>query len=334
MIYNAHKEFIFQSSQKFEICHASTLLVLSDESILAAWFGGSREGASDVAIYLSHYHNNQWSVPDKIADQDGIPHWNPVLFQEPDGKIWLFYKMGHSIPDWQTLFITSMDDGKTWSAPAELVPGDSGGRGPVRNKPIILSNGNWLAPASTEKGDWQAFTDISKDRGKTWIKSQILSIDTQPQIIPQDKAFPVPDLSYQGKGVIQPTVWESQPGLVHMLLRSTMGRIYRSDSKDYGNTWCSAYPIDLPNNNSGIDLTRMDDGTLVLICNPIAENWGKRTPLVIYTSNDNGFTWNDEYILEDQEGEYSYPAIVSRKNNIFLTYTWKRQRIAFWRLSL
>ena len=27
-------------------------------------------------------------------------------------------------------------------------------------------------------------------------------------------------------------------------------------------TWCEAYPINLPNNNSGIDLVKMNDGRL------------------------------------------------------------------------
>ncbi len=39
-------------------------------------------------------------------------------------------------------------------------------------------------------------------------------------------------------GVIQPTLWESSPGHIHMLLRSTRGAIFRSDSIDYGATVC------------------------------------------------------------------------------------------------
>jgi len=57
-----------------------------------------------------------------------------------------------------------------------------------------------------------------------------------------------------------------------MLLRSTEGHIYKSDSKDNGSTWCAAYPLDIPNNNSGLDLVRSPKGILYLVCNPVTQS--------------------------------------------------------------
>ncbi|MNW63321.1 hypothetical protein D3C74_415240 [compost metagenome] len=51
-------------------------------------------------------------------------------------------------------------------------------------------------------------------------------------------------------------------------------------------------------------------------------------------SNDNGASWGDEWVLEDDPGEYSYPAIVSQGERLYITYTWKRDRIAFWKLNV
>ena len=154
------------------------------------------------------------------------------MFQDDGGRIYLFHKVGPTIPAWQTMVMTSDDGGVTWSAPRELVPGDRGGRGPVKNKPIRLADGTWLAPASIESDVWDAFVDISHDRGQTWTKSQLVPIHRSALSVADAAAssLPVPELSFQGKGVIQPTLWESEPGVVHMLLRSTAGRIYRSDS--------------------------------------------------------------------------------------------------------
>lgn len=77
---------------------------------------------------------------------------------------------------------------------------------------------------------------------------------------------------------------ESSPGHIHMLLRSTRGAIFRSDSIDYGATWSVARATSLPNNNSGINLVSMQDGTLILALNPVNGNWGKRYPLSLIAS--------------------------------------------------
>lgn len=330
------REFIFAEDRPFRSCHASTLVVLPNDDIVAAWFAGTKEGAGDVAIWLSRRTGGKWSPPVKVADEEGVPHWNPVLFRRADGAILLFYKVGHKIPEWSTRVSVSTDNGETWQQPLPLVPGDVGGRGPVKNKPIVLSDGTWLAPASIEGEYWDAFVDISRDEGKTWTKSQLVPIRHAASAPEQGghTADPVPETSFPGKGVIQPTLWESKPGTVHMLLRSTAGRICRSDSHDGGRTWSQAYPTSLPNNNSGIDLARLDSGTLVLAYNPVAQNWGPRTPLVLRFSVDNGLTWKDEIVVEDGDGEFSYPAVVAKGNEVFLTYTWKRERIAFCRFSL
>lgn len=312
------KEFIFEEERPFMSCHASTLVVLPDREILAAWFAGTKESAGDVAIWCSIRSKGRWTPPFKVADQEGIPHWNPVLFRRDDNKIFLYYKVGQYISKWTTMVICSEDNGRTWSQPAPLVKGDVGGRGPVKNKPIVLQDGTLLAPASIEGKQWDAFVDISYDGGVTWKKSEMVPFRH----------------SGEGKGIIQPTLWESTPGHVHMLLRSSKSRIYRSDSTDGGKTWTPAYATSLPNNNSGIDLTKLQDETLLLAYNPVASPKGPRTPLVLSISTDNGITWGKKFVLEDGEGQYSYPAIVSEGNMVFITYTWKRERIAFWQIKV
>ena len=144
---------------------------------MCCWFSGSHEGEADVAIYgARRVDDTGWSAPVKLAD-GAAANWNPVLFYREDGTLLLFYKQGQQIASWRTLVMESADDGVSWSEPAELVPGDvSGGRGPVRNKPIRLASGRVLAGASTEHGIWQAFADISDDDGCTWRKSSPVAI--------------------------------------------------------------------------------------------------------------------------------------------------------------
>jgi predicted neuraminidase len=310
---------IFQPhTQRFDQCHAATLVRLDDGGILTAWFGGTKEGNSDIALWMSVFKDGRWSVPRSLDQVRDEPHWNPVLFRA-DNRIYLFFKVGRPIEVWETWVCTSEDQGKTWSTARELVAGNKGGRGPVKNKPIVLSNGDWLAPASIQNiwdgcKIWDAFMDISSDRGQTWEKIPI-TLNRE---------------NIKGFGLIQPTVWESQPGCVHAMIRSSCGYLFRSDSRDFGRTWCPAYQTSIPSNNSGIDLDRLSDGTLVMAYNPVAKDWGKRTPLRVALSQDNGKTWPRFKDIETGEGEYSYPSVIAQGQEIFVVYTWKRRSIRFW----
>ncbi|GAA4305179.1 sialidase family protein [Compostibacter hankyongensis] len=311
------KDFLFGDDHPFPQCHASTLIRLGDGSFLAAWFGGTREKDDDVGIWMTKGRPGHWRSPAEVAKIRQEPHWNPVLFRAPGGKIYLFFKVGKEIARWETWVKTSADDGETWSEARELVPGDRGGRGPVRNKILVLSDSTWLAGASNENGPWNAFFDRSRDEGKTWSATPYLDID-------RDKI--------KGKGIIQPTLWESSPGNVHALLRSASGRICRSDSKDYGRTWSPVYATDLPNPNSAIDVARLPDGTLVLALNPTDKERGDRSTLSLALSFDNGRTWPKKLDIEkgSEDDEFSYPAVIHAGDTVMVTYTWKRKKIAFW----
>ncbi|MGI5923695.1 MAG: sialidase family protein [Lentisphaeria bacterium] len=326
--------------------HASTLLALPDGGVLAAWFAGSREGANDVRIQWSRFEpaTARWSPPEEISSGAHLPHWNPVLGRMPSGRVVLFFKVGATIADWRT-YVCEYDQSKqSWSRPAELIAGDdSGGRGPVKNKPIILSNGWVLAPGSTECDSWRPFVDISRDDGHSWQK---VAVELPTAVV---------DYKYTALGLIQPALWESAPGKVHMLLRSNAGRVYRSDSEDFGLSWSLPTATAQPNNNSGLDLLRLADGRLLLAANRDGRNWGRRDELYLYLSNDNGLSWPETQSLTLSDGEaskseypytpgdgeaptseYSYPAIIGLSDGtVALSYTWRRQCIRFqqWRID-
>lgn len=330
------QEFIIEEDRDFDSAHASTLLELKNGDVLAAWFGGSWEKGADVAIWVSRRVSGKWERPRKAADRRAVAMWNPVLFRRADGSIRLFYKVGATIQQWQTWYMDSFDEGESFTEPKELVEGDVGGRGPVKNKPIRLADGTVLAPASFEGDTWDAFVDISYDDAQTWQKSELVPMrrscfEIQMVDRPYNKYYCF------GKGVIQPSLWQDETGDVHMFLRSTSSRIFRSDSKDGGKTWCTAYDTGLPNNNSGLDLVKLPDGNLVLAYNP-RENLpnyykGPRTPLVLAYSKDNGEHFEELKVLEDGPGGFAYPAIICNdKNEILVTYTWKRERIVFCKL--
>src|SRR5204863_528773 len=92
------------------------------------------------------------------------PTWNPVLFQprgghpplgplrKGEGDLMLFYKVGPAPSQWWGMVTTSADGGKSWAQPRKL-----GDRliGPVKDKPLELTDGTILAGSSTEDGGWK-----------------------------------------------------------------------------------------------------------------------------------------------------------------------------------
>ena len=146
----ADAEFVFETAP-FASAHASTI-VETREGLVTAWFGGTREGAADVGIWLSRHVKGEWTPPIEVAtgiqpDGERHPCWNPVLFDMPGQALMLFYKVGPSPQSWWGMVRTSRDSGRTWTDARRLPDGILG---PIKNKPVQLPDGTLVAPSSTE----------------------------------------------------------------------------------------------------------------------------------------------------------------------------------------
>ena len=330
-------EPIFEATPAFASCHAATIVDVADGGLLAAWFGGTDEGHPDVAIWLSRHGGEGWSEPIMAADVPEVPLWNPVLFRDATDTVWLFYKVALTTPAWTGAYIRSRDGGQTWSPPAYM---PAGLLGPIKNKPIILSNGDILSGSSCESWrSWACWMEISDDGGRTWSKhgpiaapgveadaadpegaghavSAVWDDHKKAMVLP--KGFP---------GIIQPSVWEYAPGKLRMVARATrdVGYVCTASSDDYGRTWAPATATEVPNPNSGLDAVRISDGRIVLVTNPTVE---RRSPLSLLVSEDDGETWPIRLDLDTEPGELSYPAIIQAQDGtIHVVYTYLRHHI-------
>ena len=309
-------EFVYETAP-FPEAHAATIAE-TPAGIVAAFFGGTKERNPDVCIYVSRHENGKWTAPQNVANgimpDKRYPTWNPVLYQIPNGDLMLFYKIGASPGTWKGYLRTSKDNGKTWSD-AQALP--EGYIGPVKNKPVLLSNGNLFCPTSTEGNkegnSWQIHFEVTPDFGKTWRK------------VGPIKA---------GKDInaIQPSILDHGNGKLQILARSRNRAVLESWSYDNGETWWPLAKTTLPNNNSGTDAVALKDGRHALIYNHVLPPGdlakGPRTPLNLSLSKD-GKTWYAAAILEDSPiSQYSYPSIIQTKDGmIHVIYTWRRLKI-------
>jgi len=300
-------------------CHASTIVEVSPGTLVAAWFGGQHEGAADVAIWLSRREGGVWSRPQKVAawhDPDGRqrPCWNPVLARLPGGSIALYYKASGSPQTWKGMVLRSIDGGHTWNEPQaiEARPGSQTTLvrvpvGAIKNKPVVLNDGAILAPSSTEDAGWRVHFERSADGGRTW---QVIG--------PVNDGVRI--------GAIQPSILQLGGTRLLALGRTQNKRLFRIESPDNGLTWGEMTLLDVPNPNSGTDAVSLADGRHLLIYNHSEK---ERWPLNVAVSA-HGTTWTPVVTLEAEPGEFSYPAMIQAADGmVHMTYTWKRQKIAY-----
>jgi predicted neuraminidase len=304
-------QFVYDSAP-FPSAHASTIVETKD-GLVAAWFGGTREGAPDVGIWVSRHERGKWTPPLEVAtgiqpDGTRYPCWNPVLFDVPAKGLLLFYKVGPNPRSWWGMVRTSHDRGRTWSA-ARRLPDRV--LGPIKNKSVRLPDGTLVSPSSTESPErpskWRVHFELSRDAGETWTI-------VRP---PESRDAP----SIDG---IQPSILLHAADRMQAIGRSRSGRVFETWSSDGGRTWTPLALTSLPNPNAGIDAVTLRDGRHLIVYNHTTEG---RSPLNVAVSRD-GKSWDPLLVLESEPGEYSYPAVIQTADGlVHVTYTWKRERI-------
>jgi predicted neuraminidase len=296
--------FLYETAP-FPACHAATVSEIPG-GLLAAFFAGTDEGENDVGIWTCRRQDGQWQPPVRVAEglefgSRRLPCWNPVLVPLPDQRLWLFYKVGPSPQSWWGMLKESADGGVTWTAPRRLPEGILG---PVRNKPLWLGS-RMLCGSSTEHAGWRVHLEWTDDLGQTWSRTPALH-------------------TAERWGLIQPTLLKHSRDRVQILCRSQQGRIVQLWSTDRGATWTAPEPIDLPNPNSGIDAVTLTDGRQLLVYNHTEKG---RSPLNVALSDD-GQVWRNVWTLEEEPGEFSYPAVIqTQSGTVEILYTWNRRRI-------
>lgn len=304
--------------------HSSAICSLPSGDLMTIWYGGTREGAADVALFTSRLADTggSWSEPvntvDRARAEDELDRvikkiGNAVIFPDDAGTLWMVY-VSVSLGGWSGSGLnvkTSRDEGRTWNASQRLTLNPFLNLSSlVRNKPIFAADGRIGLPVYHEMA----------------IKyPQMLWLTPGPGGSVQD--YRIRNLSSE-TGLIQPALVPLQGDRVLMMLRDhNEGRsMHTAYSDDNGWTWSEAAPTNLPNPDAAIDALRLRDGRILLVYNHASSG---RENLRLALSSDEGRTWRAGAVLEDTPNEeYSYPNLAEdARGRIHLTYTWQRRRI-------
>ena len=305
-------ELIFEKIPDAPAHHCSTIIQAANGDLLCLWYGGSYESDDDQTLFLARRKAGQrsWGQPERLIE-DKLPPLQPpgnaIIFRDGRDRIWVLWgRMEQSRPmrrgtGWgqcRLFYRISEDNGYTWSGDTEFP--DGFGLLP-RNLPITLDDGALLIPLSGRDGDSHGGGVFLKttDGGTTWQHSNYV-------------------------GGSQPTVVQRNDGSLLAFMR-TEPRILMSQSTDDGLTWTEARPTAFPCPGSGITMTRLVSGRIVLVYNDSVD---ERSPLSVAWSTDDGGTWAEPLKLEANPGEYSYPCVTqSQDGNIHVSYTFRRSSI-------
>lgn len=346
---NRQREETFLPTHVAQV-HASFLLALGNGDMACTWFGGEAEGKPDGSIWFTRLPagSNQWTPEIKVSDDPERSEQNPVLFQAPNGDLWLLWT-GQLFGNQATAIVRyriSKDGGVSWGEIGTLF--DEVGTF-IRQPMLVLANGDWILPVfhclPVPGEEWKGQNDvsavkISADQGRTWSE------------------YAVPE----SKGAVHMNIVQRKDGSLAAFFRSRYAdNIMASSSTDNGRSWTKPVATNMPNNNSSIQVRDLGDGSWALVFNNVSAEpqvraeakgapiWGvPRTPLSLALSYDEGRTWPEVRDIElapeappalnldkpdRRSRELSYPTVTAdAQGRINVAFTYGRRAIKFVRV--
>jgi len=319
--------------------HAATIAFYKSKLVFS-WFGGSREGATDTAIYINGLNNENNII---IGDKDLIPRWNPILV-EVNGRLILFEKAGLFCDRWST-FIHDISDWNNDITRGEInkyshmLP--AGLNGPVKSCPLLIDDILYCGSSVETIYDWTSYIEQYRI-SDSWENSIQFISRSNPLFVKTKKSFqdPYSGRSSKSLGIIQPTLWQTGD-ILHAFMRSSkgLGKIYYARGKVGSEKWAQAVPTNLYNPNSAVDVVYYND-RLFLIHNPSDV---KRSPLVLseieFDIQEDSVDCKIKYQIMITEKvdenfsliskELSYPYMIEHDNKLHIVYTYARTKIEY-----
>jgi len=302
--------------------HAAFIERMDDGTLACLWFGGSLEGKSDISIHSSVLAPGatSWGEAVQLSNDPDRSEQNPVLWRNGRDEWQLFHTAQPSGNQDECLLrarTISLDGALKGGQPRDIdLPLGSF----IRGRFVRRADGAWMMPIfrciSRPGQRWNGSHDtaavgVSHDEGQTWSMHEVPGSigSVHMTIVPLDGDH-----------------------MVAFYRRRQSDFVHRSESHDGGNNWSAPAPTDVPNNNSSINVIRLHDGRLAMLCNPtsaatsadrrvslydeIEEGddrpdasggcspiWGvPRAPMTLCISSDGGRTWPISRIVDDSPG--------------------------------
>ena len=274
--------------------HAASVAALPDGRLFAAWFGGEREGSTDVKVYGAFHEpaSDRWSGQMVVASPEqtsrDLGHLvrkmgNPVAFMVPSGELWVVY-VSVTLGGWATShlnLIRSADLGRSWTPATRLVTSPFFNLSTLaKGAPVFFDNGDIGLPVYHELAGKFGELLILSANGEVRRKLRLDhgSRSLQPVILVKDAQHAIALQRFAGE-TVPPRAW-------------------RSETRDAGRSWSAVEATDLANPNSALAALALDDGRLIAVANDTDD---ERLRLSLLVSEDDGRHWRVIHRFEDRQ---------------------------------
>ncbi|MDQ3651992.1 MAG: exo-alpha-sialidase [Acidobacteriota bacterium] len=300
--------------------HPACLTELENGDLYLVYYGGAGEYATATAVFGSRLKKGetQWSEPRVIANDPFRSLGNGVVWQAPDKLVWLFYVVRFG-DTWSTSRIqakVSKDNAETWSD-SFILALEEGMM--VRNRPIVLDNGNYLLPVYQEKApDTES---VGPDSTSLFLLYDV-----------NRKSWQQTERIRSAKGNIQPAVVQIKDDHLVAYCRrggdykpTFNGYLVRAESRDGGRTWSEGRDSQFPNPNSAVDFIKLRSGNLLLVYN---DHMYQRTPLTAALSTDHDRSYPFRRNIAEGKNSFAYPiALQTRDDWIHVIFTSQQRTV-------
>ena len=237
----------------------------------------------DGALHVFWVQNNVKPAPEKLGE---YPKWQiPTV-----AGGYLFDDFVHA--EWEMICMKPDAEEPAFSKPRYLFDGF------MRNKPIVLKNGDWLYSLYNQV-DNNFFYCISNDKGQTFRR--ITGGEKLPSWCDEPMSYQLTDGSVRTLARRRPMLTESF-------------------SFDGGENWTDGAESDIPNPESRIYIGRISSGRLLLVYNDSSES---RKNMSIALSEDDGKSWKYKTCIDTRDWT-SYPDADFRDDRIYIMYDRER----------
>lgn len=300
---------------------------------------GLRSQGEHLIAYYGEYEYDQNGVnAEGIRTPTGAPRWDGKNFRTSTGAL---ADIGPNAPHWDGCHIrtrtrarVSPDHGSTWSDPIDIFP-----RIATYHRPEATKSGRLILPGHATF----PFTDDPAGL-KDWTYSALVGL-------PPD--FSDDTMGWRaGREARKDTVvhnegsfFQTDDGIIHMMLRTESPRLWVAESADDGTTWAEPKMTAYTDNVCRPHFGRLADGRYFGMTCPDPATRGARTLAVLALSKD-GTVFDRHFIVGDapdspprqpglfKHGRFGYPYFHNMGPWGFVIYSVSKEDIAVARFRI